>query len=251
MASHAAAVRRSGSPDQSRTGYCCVTQCTMPPLRYRLCTSMPVQRRAVGECGWRGPMWSGSWTTAAPRPSGTLSISAIWVTVIVVAAVLVGVISWFLSRQVPQREIAILRQFLESAREEAARLPDSLQCAERAETDTATLRATIQNVASREAAAAAALVATSIKLEELKAAASQTQARTQQWESDLTDQRHRADTATANLVGAQDRCSVTKTLKKGAESIHCLKLCFAWLPIQRLSLGISRIRCVPVPGAVP
>lgn len=132
-------------------------------------------------------------------------ISAIGAGAALVVAVLVGVISWWVSRQVPQREIAALRHALESARAQAARLPDLIQRAERAETDTAIVRATLQEIASREAAAHATLAATSSKLEELKAAASQTQARTEQWDSDLTDQRHRADTATANLVGAQDR----------------------------------------------
>lgn len=132
-------------------------------------------------------------------------ISAVWVAVIVVTAVLVCAISWFVSRQVPYREIAFLRQSLESARAEAARLPDAIQRAERVETEMATLRLTIQNIASREAAAVATLAATSIKLEELKTAASQMQTRAEHWETDFTAQRHRADTATANLVGAQDR----------------------------------------------
>lgn len=70
-------------------------------------------------------------------------ISAIGAGAALVVAVLVGVISWWVSRQVPQREIAALRHALESARAQAARLPDLIQRAERAETDTAIVRATL------------------------------------------------------------------------------------------------------------
>lgn len=132
-------------------------------------------------------------------------VTVIWVAVLVVAGVLAGVICWFASRRAPQREVTALRQALESARAEASRLPDTIQRAERAESATATLQTTIQNVASREAALAAKLASASTKLEELKDAASQAQARTEQWESDRAVQHQRADTATANLVGARDQ----------------------------------------------
>ena len=153
----------------------------------------------------------------------------IWVAILVVVAVLVGVIAWLASRRSPQQELATLRHSLEAARIEAgrlpgalqeaastrqsldaalagaSRLPDAIQRAERAEAACAALQAANQEVASREAALTATLSGTCTKLDELNASVSQTQVRREQLESELMEQRQRADTATANLAGVRDQ----------------------------------------------
>lgn len=132
-------------------------------------------------------------------------VTEIWVAVLVVVVVLAGVIAWFAGRRGPQQELATLRHALESSRADASRLPDAIQRAERAEVANVALQAVSQEVASREAALAATHAAASAKLAELNAALAQSQARGEQWESDLTAQRQRADTATANLVSVRDQ----------------------------------------------
>ena len=151
-------------------------------------------------------------------------VTDIWVAVLVVVVVLTGVVAWFASRRGPLQELATLRHSLESARADASRLPDAIQRGERAEAANAALLAASQEVTSREAALAATHAATSSKLEELNAALSQAQARGEQRELDLTAQRQRADTATANLVSVQDQIvQLTKERDQNAQGCADLR----------------------------
>lgn len=156
-------------------------------------------------------------------------VTAIWVSVLVVVAVVVGVIAWFASRRDPQHKLAVLRESLEASRieagrlpgvlqeaaslrqsldaafAEASRLPDTIQRAERAEAACVALQASNQEAASREATLTATISGKDTKLDEFNVSMSQAQARRDQLESELTAQRQRADTATANLAAARDQ----------------------------------------------
>lgn len=174
-------------------------------------------------------------------------VTEIWVAVLVFVAILVGVITWFASRRGLPQELATLRQSLEaarieagrlpgalheaasfrqsldSARAEASRLPDALQRAERAETACVALQASNQELASREAALTATLSGTNTRLEEFHATVPQAQARREQLESELTAQRQRTDTTTANLAGVRDQV-IQLTKERDHNAQECVAL---------------------------